>query len=113
MEADQLDLSQTAFLCAIPNNPTLYDPLTNMQNTLGRRDRILDQMLEDGKIAESACLMAKAEEITLNRPAHAKNNYVENLFVLLERQGLLFNRGHIYSSNHYCECPFVTMRYDN
>ncbi len=96
VEADQLDLSQTAFLCAIPNNPTLYDPLTNMQNTLGRRDRILDQMLEDGKIAESACLMAKAEEITLNRPAHAKNNYVETytyycaIRLLMEREGFKF-----------------------
>ena len=96
VEADQLDLSQTAFLCAITNNPTLYDPLTNMQNTLGRRDRILDQMLEDGKIAESACLMAKAEEITLNRPAHAKNNYVETytyycaIRLLMEREGFKF-----------------------
>ncbi len=96
VEADQLDLSQTAFLCAIPNNPTLYDPLTNMQNTLGRRDRILDQMLEDGKIAESACLMAKAEEITLNRPAHTKNNYVETytyycaIRLLMEREGFKF-----------------------
>ena len=25
---DELDLSQIAFLCAIPNNPTVYDPVT-------------------------------------------------------------------------------------
>lgn len=96
LEADRLDLSQMAFLCAIPNNPTLYDPLTNMENTLGRRDRILNQMLEDGKITQSACLMAKAEEIVLNRPAHAKNNYVETytyycaIRLLMEQEGFVF-----------------------
>lgn len=95
-EADQLDLSQMAFLCAIPNNPTLYDPLVHMENTLGRRDRILNQMYEDGKIAESACLMAKAEQIVLNRPAHAKNNYVETytyycaIRLLMEYEGFAF-----------------------
>ncbi len=77
LEASDLDLSQIAFLCAIPNNPSLYDPLTNMEETLGRRDRILQNMLEDGQISESAALMAKSEEITLNRPEHTKNNYVE------------------------------------
>lgn len=46
VEVSALDLSQIAFLCAIPNNPTLYDPLTNMENTLGRRDRILENMYE-------------------------------------------------------------------
>ncbi len=96
VEAKDLDLSQIAFLCAIPNNPTLYDPLVNMENTLGRRDRILNQMFEDGKIAESACLMAKAEQITLNRPEHAKNNYVETytyycaIRLLMEREGFAF-----------------------
>lgn len=92
-EVSELDLSQIAFLCAIPNNPTLYDPLTHMENTLGRRDRILQNMYEDGKISKSACLMAKAEEITLNRPAHEKNNYVETYTyycatrLLMEKEG--------------------------
>ncbi len=98
VEVNELDLSQMAFLCAIPNNPTLYDPLTNMANTLGRRDRILNQMQEDGKITEGACLMAKAQEIVLNRPAHAKNNYVETytyycaIRMLMEQDGFVFQR---------------------
>lgn len=95
-EVKNLDLSQIAFLCAIPNNPTLYDPLTNMENTLGRRDRILANMYEDGKITESAYLMAKAEEITLSRPEHEKNNYVETytyycaIRLLMEQDGFTF-----------------------
>ena len=35
-----LSLSQMAYLCAIPNNPTMYNPYKNPDNTLGRRDRI-------------------------------------------------------------------------
>ena len=76
-DVSELDLSQVAFLCAIPNNPTIYDPLVHADNTVARRDRILKNMYEDGKIAESAYLMAKAETIALDRPEHEKNNYVE------------------------------------
>lgn len=96
VEASELDLSQIAFLCAIPNNPTVYDPLANMENTLSRRDRILKNMYEDGKIAESAYLMAKAEEIVLNRPEYEKNNYVETytyycaVRLLMEQGGFTF-----------------------
>lgn len=95
-EVSQLDLSQIAFLCAIPNNPTLYDPLTNMENTLGRRDRILKNMYEDGKITESAMYLAKAEEIELSRPETEKNNYVETytyycaIRLLMEQEGFTF-----------------------
>lgn len=82
-DVSELDLSQVAFLCAIPNNPTIYDPLVHADNTVARRDRILKNMYEDGKIAESAYLMAKAETIALDRPEHEKNNYVENIYILL------------------------------
>ena len=47
-----LSLSQTAFLCAIPNSPSYYDPIVNFENTIERRDRILSNMYEDGKIDE-------------------------------------------------------------
>lgn len=77
-DVDELSLSEIAFLCAIPNNPTLYDPVTNMENTLARRDRILYNMETDGKISEVAYANAVVEEITLERPdAAEKNDYVE------------------------------------
>lgn len=96
MDVDELNLTQITFLCAIPNNPTLYDPVTNYENTIKRRNRILDNMLEDGKISEAACALAKAEEVTLNRPAKTKNNYVETyayycaVRALMEVQGFEF-----------------------
>ncbi|MGB4660992.1 MAG: transglycosylase domain-containing protein [Mobilitalea sp.] len=72
-----LSLSQIAFLCAIPNNPTLYNPLTNMDNTVNRRDRILLQLLDDGKITSDQYKEATAETITLIATASDKKDYVE------------------------------------
>ena len=51
------------YLCAIPNNPTLYNPLTNPDKTEARRDRILKSMLEDKVISENSYETAKAEKI--------------------------------------------------
>ena len=48
-EVKDLDLSQIAFLCAIPNNPSLYDPVVRIKNTIKRRNRILNQMHEIGR----------------------------------------------------------------
>ena len=75
---NQLNLSQIAFLCAIPNNPTLYDPLTHLDNTMARRDRILKNMLSDERITELDYAAATMEEVQLERPAAiAKNDYAE------------------------------------
>ena len=64
-DADELTLSETAFLCAIPNSPSLYDPLTNGENTLKRRDLILENMYKDGKISQDEYEEALAEDIVL------------------------------------------------
>ena len=76
-DVKNLSLSQIAFLCAIPNNPTLYDPVEHSDNTIKRRDRILYNMLEDGKISQQTYDEAVAETITLSRPEKTKNDYVE------------------------------------
>jgi membrane peptidoglycan carboxypeptidase len=64
--ATELTLSQIAYLCAVHNNPSLYDPYTNHENTLNRRDRILDQMLATGNIDKEMYNEAIAEEIILS-----------------------------------------------
>ncbi len=64
-DADELTLSETAFLCAIPNSPSLYDPLTNGENTLKRRDLILENMYKDGKISQDEYEEALAEDMVL------------------------------------------------
>lgn len=71
--AKELDLSQIAFLCAIPNSPTLYDPLVHMDNTLKRRDRVLEQMMNCGCISTNDYNVAINEHITLNVRQSTKN----------------------------------------
>ena len=76
--AVDLSLSELAFICSIPNNPTLYDPLNHMENTLKRRDRVLKQIYDQGYIDQSQYQEALNETITLSPEIKTgTNNYVE------------------------------------
>ena len=93
----ELDLAELIYLCAIPNNPTLYNPLTRSENTEKRRARILNQMLEDGYISEEDCMTASLAKVTLVEPETAeKNDYVESytaycaVRALMELSGFTF-----------------------
>ena len=91
-----LSLSQIAFLCTIPNSPNRYNPVTNMENTLERRNRILLQMLEDEKINQSDYKSALSETIELQQSSVDKKNYVETyayysaIKALMKQQGFEF-----------------------
>ena len=98
-ELNDLSLSQIAFLCAIPNSPSYYDPVVNYDNTITRRDRILTNMYQDGKITESQYLDAINEDIELERAqetASQRNNYIDTYVyycatrTLMEMQGFEF-----------------------
>ena len=91
-----LSLSETIFICAIPNNPSLYDPLVRMDKTLERRDRMLLQMKDDGKITQEEYDTAVAEEIVLEKTSVSRHNYVETYVyycavrALMEKDGFAF-----------------------
>lgn len=95
----ELSLSQLSFLCAIPNNPTLYDPIEHKENTLKRRDRILNQMLQDKVITRSEYDIAINEEIELNITEPVKRNYIQTFVTycatkkLMELNGFEFRYG--------------------
>lgn len=96
LEVKDLSLSQIAYICSIPNNPTLYNPLTQEENVLKRRDRILKSMHEDGLITDQAYGEALVEPITLNQPQEVKHNYAETYIydcavrMLMEEEGFKF-----------------------
>ncbi len=91
-----LTLSETVFLCAIPNNPSLYDPLLRMEKTVERRDRMLKQMWEEGKIGEEEYQSAVTEEIVLGKKKINRHNYVETFAnycavrALMQEDGFIF-----------------------
>lgn len=102
-DVSHLSLSQMIYLCAIPNNPTLYNPLTHADKTQARRDRILKSMLEDQVISESSYQTAVAEQIKTTEPEEIKNNYAETYTyycatrALMELEGFEFQT--VFSSD--------------
>ncbi len=91
-----LSLSQIAFLCAIPNNPTNYDPIVNFDNTMERRDKVLLQMYEGGYITKEEYDKALSAKIKLKFNSKQKHDYAETYTyycatrALMERNGFTF-----------------------
>lgn len=76
---NSLSLSQIALLCAIPNSPTAYNPRTNLDRALLRRDKILLNMKNDGVITEDEYQKAIAEKIKIKEKKSGDSyNYVES-----------------------------------
>ena len=69
----ELSNSEMIFLCAIPNSPTKYDPIENMENTLSRRNLLAKQLYELGEIDNSLYEeIVNDEDIIVNK---IKNDY--------------------------------------
>lgn len=92
--ASELTLPETAFLCAIPNNPSLYDPFDNYDNTINRKSRILEQMMDEGVITAAQYSDANYEDIVLN-PAEAikTQNYMTTFAVRCAVKALMQSQG--------------------
>ena len=76
--ASELSVSQQAFIAAIPNNPTKYNPLTNYDATITRRNLILKELRDADYIDSMTYNTAIAEEITITgQKAANKNSSVE------------------------------------
>ncbi|OLO27593.1 penicillin-binding protein [Alkalihalophilus pseudofirmus] len=64
--SNELTLAEITFLSAIPNNPSHYNPIQNIENTKLRQKWILQKMLENNTINEGNYAEAIQEEIRLN-----------------------------------------------
>lgn len=95
----ELSLAQITFLCSIPNSPTRYDPIVNYNNTVERKNRILEQMFSEGDITEEEYNQALSEKIELNVPEVKKRNYIETYVTncavkaLMKESGFQFEYG--------------------
>ncbi len=95
--SNDLTLSQTAYLCAIPNGPTYYNPRNDYTRALVRRDKILEDMLEctfiskeeyDNAIKEEIQIVEKKESVIHNyQTTFAIECAVETI---MEHQGFEF-----------------------
>ena len=108
---DELDLSQTVFLCAIPNNPSLYDPVNNKKNTISRRNRMLSAMYDQGYISRAAAKKKKKEKIKLKRSKSIKKiDYVETYVNYCAVRALMKAQG--FEFQHYFENEKQERQYD-
>ena len=89
----ELSLSELMFLCAIPNNPTLYDPYVNFEDTLARRNSVMEQMVNDGKLNRAEYLAACKEEIVLCPQEDSYNDYVETFAIFCATRALMEENG--------------------
>lgn len=65
----ELTLAESAYLAALPKAPNNYHPFRERENAVGRRNWVLDRMLDNGFITAEEAAAAKAEplEVTPRR----------------------------------------------
>ncbi|MCY0905573.1 transglycosylase domain-containing protein [Arthrobacter sp. H14-L1] len=66
VSAKDLTLPQAALLAGVVNWPEHYDPIHDPANALGRRNMVLDKLLQSGKITKADHDAAVATPVTLN-----------------------------------------------
>ena len=62
---NELNLAEAAFLAALPQAPSYYNPYKNLDRALNRRNWVIDRMHEDGFISQKIAKEAQAEPIKL------------------------------------------------
>ncbi len=76
-DASQLTLAEAATLVGIPQSPTYNNPIDYPENSLARRNVVLDRMLSNGYISQDECEAAQAEPLCLNPSEHTVRRHPE------------------------------------
>lgn len=99
-EVNELSLAEQVFIAAIPNSPTRYNPLTNYDNTMARRNLILEKLLENNKISQEDYDTAVNTQIVLaQQPEVSKNNSVETYARHCAIEGMMQANGFVFRTD--------------
>ena len=85
----ELTISELVFLAGIPNNPSKYDPFTNFDKALERRNYILSVLHDYGSITDDEYENALTEEIELNPSGEEKHDSVETFVYYCATRSLM------------------------
>lgn len=103
-DATDLTISQIAFLCAIPNSPTHYDPYDHPESTMARRDKILRKMWEEGYISKEQYDTSMAEEVkVLPKKITESNDYAETYILKCATEALMKKQGFEFKTSFRTE----------
>ena len=99
-EVSELTLAEQVFIAAIPNNPTRYNPLTNYDNTVGRRDLILGKLYENDMVNSMDYYTALDTQVVLaQQPEVSKNNSVETYARHCATESMMQANGFVFRTN--------------
>lgn len=87
----ELTPAELAFIAAIPNNPSLYDPVKHFDQTKARQERLLDKLVEKKEITAEEGKNLKAEQIVLNIKKKVQKYPAYSTYVLAELRELIAN----------------------
>lgn len=85
----ELSVAQLAFISAIPNNPSLYDPVTKFANTKARQERLLDTLAKNNIISSEEAAVAKQQPIELHIKKKMQQHPAYSTYVLQELRWLV------------------------
>lgn len=82
-DISELTIAESALLVAVTNNPSVYSPITNMDNALKRQQRVLKKMLEHEFITEKEyqdAIMQKIE-LKISKRVVEKEDYATSFII--------------------------------
>ncbi len=85
----ELTIAEVAFISAIPNNPSLYDPTKNFERTKERQERLLDTLVKKQVISFEEGEKHKTQKIELNVKVKIQKHPAYTTYVLNELKQLI------------------------
>lgn len=85
----ELNEAEIAFISAIPNNPSLYNPLVNFELTKSRQERLLDTLVNNNRITQKEATSHKKAPIELVVKSKENQFPAYSTYVLTELEALI------------------------
>ncbi len=90
---NELTVAQVAYLAALPKGPNNYNPYTQRERAVERRNWVIDRMVENGYVSPADGAKAKAEPLTVTPRVLSPNTYAAGFFAEEVRRELLQRYG--------------------
>lgn len=93
---DKLNITESAMLVGLLQSPNGYDPLIHPEKALNRRNEVLYNLVEVGKLSQKEFEQLKKKPLGLNPNAHIGRHFLEHirkeLQPILKSKGLSLNK---------------------
>ncbi|MEJ0051647.1 MAG: penicillin-binding protein 1A [Methylovirgula sp.] len=90
---NELTVAEVAYLAALPKGPNNYNPYTERERAIDRRNWVIDRMVENGYVAPAEGAKAKAEPLGVTQRVLSPNTYAAGFFAEEVRRELLDRYG--------------------